>query len=286
MPVSPHRGLNYPTLVPGRAAPRIPRQAACFASGRIFASLLIAVLGLCLSGAAAADEIPPTQRWHEPYVTLLDVNFADTGFQARWEYFHCGCGDILVRLEQTAPDGVLTGEMLLVDGQVLAARGPVSLSPDLEPMLQAPSVMMNLAFNLLEYAAPKGPAAIDERQAISAESLLKDLDLNSGMATGTFKAPWTVTGEAWPSGEGQRRFELRFEFSNPTPENPAATTVFTFSGGQDYRRDDFPLTASTPLEGWKVQWISKGEMTAGDAPEGQTLGALREEAEALGRPGA
>ncbi len=244
----------------------------------------VLVMLLCWVSTAQAEDIPKTKRWHEPYVTLLDVNFVDTGFQARWEYFHCACGDILVRMEQSAPDGVLTGEMLLIDGQVLAARGMVSLSPDLEPMLQPPSIMLHLAFALLERAAPGGPGTINERQTIGADALLKDLELNSGMATGKFPAPWTVTGEAWPSGEGQRRFEMKFEFTNPDAIEPDGKTLFTFSGGQDYRRDDFPYPDTTSLAGWKVQWISKGELEAVDAPEGLTLGALRQEALELGRP--
>lgn len=233
--------------------------------------------------AGEGGQIAPTTRWHEPYVTLLDVNFVSTGFQARWEYFHCGCGDILVRLEQTAPDGVLTGELLLVGGHALAARGMVSLSPDLEPMLEAPSVMMQLAFTLLEITMPKGPAWLVERQGLATASRETDLEIESALATGRFAAPWQVTGEAWPSGEGQRRFDLTFEFANPAPEAAGGRTAFTFTGGQDYRRDDFPLAAETPMEGWKVQWITKGETVASDAAPGVTLQDLREEAETLAR---
>lgn len=268
-------------------------------SGRFLPGCLLA-LALALAPAAVAiaevdnaahsavdtaDDggIAPTTRWHEPYVTLLDVNFADTGFQARWEYFHCGCGDILVRLEQTAPDGVLTGELLLVGGRALAARGMVSLSPDLEPMLEAPSVMMQLAFTLLEITMPKGPAWLAERQGLATASRETDLEVESALATGSFAAPWQVTGEAWPSGQGQRRFDLTFEFANPAPEAAGGRTAFTFTGGQDYRRDDFPLAAETPMEGWKVQWISKGETVAREAEAGVTLQDLREEAEALAK---
>jgi hypothetical protein len=248
---------------------------------------LFLLLLLLPAGAPQADDgIPKTKRWHEPFVTLLDVDFVNTGFQARWEYFHCGCGDILVRMEQTAPDGVLTGEMLLIDGQVIAARGMVSLSPDLEPMLQPPSIMLHLAFALLEKGAPRGPARVTERQTLDAGSMQETLNLNSGMVTGTFKAPWRVEGEVWPSGDGQRRFEMQFEFANPLEGEPDNRTSFRFTGGQDYRRDDFPFPGSLSLEGWKVQWISKGEVVASDAPEGLTLEALREEALALSAPAA
>jgi len=234
--------------------------------------------------AQAGDDIPATKRWHEPFVTLLDVDFIDTGFQARWEYFHCGCGDILVRLEQTAPDGVMTGELLLIEGQVIAARGMVSLSADLEPMLQPPSIMLQLAFALLEQGAPRGPAMVTGRQSLQAGSPTETLSLNSGLVTGTFAAPWNIEGEVWASAPGQRRFEMRFEFANPLEGAPDNKGRFRFSGGQDYRRDDFPFPGSFSLDGWKIQWISKGELTAGDAPEGLTLDTLREQAKAHSNP--
>lgn len=246
--------------------------------------LTLVVLLLPFVVAQADDGIPKTKRWHEPYVTLLDVDFVDTGFQSRWEYFHCGCGDILVRLEQTAPDGVETGEMLLIDGQVIAARGMVSLEPDLERMLQPPSIMLQLAFALLEKGAPKGPAAVRERQSLQVESLSEDMNLNSGMVTGVFAAPWDIDGEVWMSGPGQRRFEMRFGFALSPDDPSAGRGRFRFSGGQDYRRDDFPFPASLPLEGWKIQWISKGETTASEAPEGLTLESLRKEALAVSMP--
>jgi hypothetical protein len=250
------------------------------------AALIAPLAVTAVSGPARAETIEPTTRWHEPYVTLLDVNFVNTGFQARWEYFHCGCGDILVRLEQTAPDGVLTGEMLLIGGRALAARGMVSLSSDLEPMLQAPSVMMQLAFTLLEITMPKGPAWLVERQGLATASRDNDLEIDSTLATGSFAAPWQVTGEAWPSGDGQRRFDLTFEFANPSPEAAGGRTTFTFTGGQDYRRDDFPLAPETPMAGWKLQWISRGETSPAEVEDGLTLQDLRDQAEAEAQAGA
>jgi hypothetical protein len=77
---------------------------------------------------------------------------------------------------------------------------------------------------------------------------------------------------------------MRFEFANPLEGAPDNRTSFSFSGGQDYRRDDFPLPGATSMEGWKVQWISKGETSSSEAPEGLTLEALRKEALALSTP--
>ena len=73
------------------------------AAMRFILSCLVFVFALLAQGAMA-QSIPPGTQWHEAGVTLLDVEFGD-GFHARWEYFQCDCGDVLVRMEQSAPDG-------------------------------------------------------------------------------------------------------------------------------------------------------------------------------------
>jgi hypothetical protein len=244
--------------------------------------------GLALTAALAALAVAPAWsaepdlsglQWHQPYTTLLDVDFQDTGFHARWEYFHCGCGDQLIRLEQSAPDGVITGELLIVDDKVLLGRGLVIQAPDLELMLQAPSLMVQLAFALLVRAAPEGPGSVLERERIDVTETLRDLELASGLSSGGFNAPWKVEGEVWPSAPGQRRFELTFTFSVPE-EAPGAEEggVIRISGGQDYTRDAFPYPDATTLDDWRVQWISRGEFQSSPAAEDFTLGALRAQA--------
>jgi hypothetical protein len=239
---------------------------------------LLACIMLWPAGSLAIDE---GTGWHQPYVTLLDVDFPQTGFHARWEYFHCECGDILVRLEQSAPDGVLTGELLLIDGQVLLARGMVSQVPDLEPMMQAPTLMLQTTFGLLQRAIPKGPAAVEISSEIEFEEKDQPLSINTGMAFGEFGIPWSVTGKAWRAGPSRRQFDLAFEFSNPLPDDPDNSDQIQFSGAQDYGTDSFPLHEDTPLEGWTVQWMSKGETEATAPEDGLTLSELRTQAKEL-----
>lgn len=234
-----------------------------------------------LAASPAAAEVPPRAGWHEARVTLLDVTFGDTGFHARWEYLRCDCGDVMVRLEQSAPDGVLTGELLLVDGQVIAARGAVAQASDLELMLQAPTLMLHLAFGLLQRSVPDGPGSVTERNAFAVQEEERDLEINSGLSTGHFAAPWSVEGEVRPSGEAQRRFELAMTFANPQPGEAERRDSIRFSGGQDYERDGFPLRDASSLAGWSVQWISRGETAPAEAADDLTLGALRAEAKSL-----
>ncbi len=84
---------------------------------------LIACLALLLAGPQLANaQIEEGTLWRDSVVTELDVDFG-AGFHARWRYHRCDCGDLQVMVEQIAPDDMLTGELLMVDGQVLLAKG-------------------------------------------------------------------------------------------------------------------------------------------------------------------
>ena len=246
-----------------------------------------ALIGICvlvLASAASAQgseqDIPPGKRWHEAHATLLDVDFGDSGFHARWQYFHCACGDLLIRVEQTAPDGVETGELLVLNGRLMLARGAIAAqTDDLAGMLQAPALMVQLAFGLLQRAVPAGPAGITEELPLSLLERNADLQVETGMFDGQFGAPWQLEGKAWPSGPARRRFEMAFSFDNPLPDAPAGMSRITFSGGQDYGRDDFPLNAATPMSGWRLQWLDQEDGRAQEPEDGATLGGMREEAQ-------
>ena len=58
-------------------------------------------------------------------------------------------------VEQVAPDDMLTGELLMVDGQVLLSKGFEQQGADIEPLIQAPSLMLQLAYELLNRVSPK-----------------------------------------------------------------------------------------------------------------------------------
>lgn len=247
--------------------------------------LLIGALALSLALAASADELAPNTAWQDAAVTLLDVDFPDTGFHGRWEFFHCECGDVLLRLEQTAPDGVLTGEMLLVDGQVLLARGDIAQVPDLEPMMQAPALMLQLALALINRALPDGPAAVPPPIEFDETEPRAPVDINTGMAFGQFQAPWQAVGKAWRAGPERRRFDLDFTFANPQPDDAGRTDRMVFNAGLDYGDVGFPLREETLLAGWRVQWMSRSETESTPAADDLTLAALRAEALAPGSAG-
>jgi hypothetical protein len=240
---------------------------------------LLIGFALLLAGLqTAAAQVEKGTLWRDAVITELDVDFGGTGFHARWVFHRCHCGDLLVQVEQVAPDGVLAGELLMVDGQALLARGFKQQGEDIEPLIQAPSLMLQLVYELLNRSQPNGPHAVGRKQVWDETEKKRDFKLNTGLATGAFAAPWGIKGSGWKAESGRRRFELFFQFTNPMPGNPEETDSITFSGDLDFRKQGFPYPESTSLEGWRVQWISLNDRESELAAEGLTLKDLRQQA--------
>jgi len=241
-------------------------------------SYLLAGFVILLTGLTAANaQVEKGTLWRDAVLTELDVDFGDSGFHARWRYYHCDCGDLLVQVEQIDPDGILTGELLMVGGQVLLSRGFEQQNEDIEPLIQAPSLMLQLAFGLLNHAQPEGPFGIDGKQVLEKNEKTIDFKLDTGLATGIFAAPWDIQGSGWKTDSGNRRFEMLFQFTNPLPEQADNTDSITFSGDLDFRQQDFPYPETTDLEGWKIQWVSLNERESKSITRSFTLKFLREQ---------
>jgi len=239
----------------------------------MFVSLIIMLTGL----QSANAQVEKGTLWRDAVITELDVNFDGTGFHARWVFHRCHCGDLLVQVEQIAPDGVLTGELLMVDGQVLLSRGFKQQGVDIEPLIQAPSLMLQLTFELLNRSQPDGPYAVSKKQKWKKNEKTLDFKLDTGLATGSFAAPWGVRGSGWKADLGHRRFELFFQFDATIPGQPEETSSITFSGDLDFRKQGFPYPESTDLEGWRIQWLSLNDRESEPVPAGLTLKELREQ---------
>lgn len=246
---------------------------------RIFSSrYLFACLALLLTASLPANaKLEKGTLWRDAVVTELDVDFG-AGFHARWRYHRCDCGDLQVMVEQVAPDDILTGELLMVDGQVLLAKGFKQQGVDIEPLIQAPSLMLQLAFELLNKSQPKGPVAVKRKQNWDEIEKKKDFHLDTGLATGVFAAPWEVKGSGWKTDAGHIRFELMFEFTSSHPGQAVESSSIRFSGVLNFTEHEFPYADTDSLEGWRMQWISLNERESKAAEEGLTLKALRQKA--------
>lgn len=240
---------------------------------RLFAIPVLLLIAL----APANAQIEKATMWRDATVTDINVDFGGTGFHANYHYQKCQCGDLLVQVEQDAPDSVETGELLMIEGQTLLARGFEGQDASISQLMQAPILMRQLVDALLNRSQPQGPFAVDGKQKWDAKEPKKDFNLNTGFATATFSAPWRVKGTGWKTDDDHRRFELTFEFVAPTEDNQKVTSFITFSGNLDYQNEDFPLAETTVLDGWNIQYFAAGEDESKPVPAGLTLKALREE---------
>jgi hypothetical protein len=240
---------------------------------------LLAGLALWLTGLQTASaQIEKDTQWRDAVVTKLDVDFG-SGFHARWQFHRCDCGDLQVMVEQVAPDDTLTGELLMVDGQALLAKGFEQQGADIEPLIQAPSLMLQLAYAMLNRSEPDGPAAITGKQRFKVHEKRKHLNLDTGLATGSFAAPWSIEGEGWKVDPAHIRFEMELDFTVSPPGEKREAGKIVFSGDLDFNPQDFPYGEDTDLEGWRLQWLSLNERSSVTAEKGTTLKSLREKAE-------
>jgi len=239
-------------------------------------SLLLVFL-LVAGMQTATAEVEKNTLWRDAVVTVLDVDFTGTGFHARWQYHRCHCGDLLVQVEQIAPDGMLTGELLMVGGQVLLSRGFEGQGENIMPLMQAPVLMLQLTDAILNRSEPRGPHSVSTKQKWDVEEDKMDFNLRTGFATGTFAAPWRVDGSGWRTESGHRRFELNFQFTVPMPDDAVETSSIGFTGDLDFRKQGFPYPESTVLDGWKIQRFAIGEEESKLVSDGLTLKKLREE---------
>lgn len=238
-------------------------------------SLLLVLFLVGMQSAVA--QVEKNSLWRDAVVTDLDVDFTGTGFHARWHYHRCHCGDLLVQVEQIAPDGILTGELLMVGGQVLLSRGFEGQGEDITPLMQPPVLMLQLADAILNLGQSKGPHAVSARQKWDVKEDKMNLNLDTGFASGTFSAPWRIDGAGWQTESGHHRFELNFQFSIPMPDKSVETSSIGFTGDLDFRKQGFPYPESTSLDGWRIQRFAVGEEEAKLVSDGLTLKSLREE---------
>lgn len=241
----------------------------------------LAIMLVATANSPAFAQAEEGSLWRDAVVSDLDVDFGDTGFHARWKFHRCDCGDIRVMVEQIAPDGIVTGELLMVSGVVLLARGFDQQGGDIEPFIQAPSLMLQLAYSLLNVVESNGPGAVDAKQQWNVVEQKLDFKLDTGLATGMFAAPWRLKGSGWKTESDSLRFELLFQFSTGEPGAANHSESITLTGDLDYLNEEFPYSPTTVLDDWRVQWVSLNETESQVITGGLTLDELRQKADQL-----
>jgi hypothetical protein len=243
------------------------------------------VLALALPASApGAENLAPGTHWAQPWFTRLDARFPGQDFHARWDFHRCDCGDAWIKAEETLPEGISRGEMLLVDGRVLLVRGFEGRGEDLRAMVDSPLLMLQLLFVLLQKTEPSGPLAVTERRELSHADAMYPLQLETGAAKGGFPAPWDVRGLAYRFDDGSHRFDLKFGFEMQLIGQTKSRSEIHLSGILDYRQRDFPLGGDLDLADWKLIALRDEEAEYFADHRAGTLAELRALARAAGAP--
>ena len=220
-------------------------------------------------------ELPPETRWADPSSVQLDIEFPGDGYNATWEMFRCDCGDLLIRSKLSVPGDMESGESLLVGGRVVLNRGFGDSNEELlGASLDAPALMMQLVLSLLDRIEPAGPSAITEDRQVSVDETLNPIHLDSGDASGTFWAPWSVDGTLKPVTDSRRQFLLNFRFSTGNPGEELLGSMRLW-GLAEFASREFPVPPSTELSGWTVGWRNEADPARAAAAEVTTLEELR-----------
>ena len=228
---------------------------------------------LALSFPVVAETLPDT-RWADPSSVRLDVDFPGNGYHANWLMFRCQCGDLLIHWELNIPGETEKGETLLVNRRVVLSRGFGERQDELGSSLDAPALMMQTVLLLLERSVPTGPSAITDKTEVFVEDEINPIYVDSGTATGSYRAPWKVKGTLQAVDESQKKFDLDFTFSTGNPGEELAGNM-RLSGLADYGDGEFPTPPTTSLEGWKLFWLNDADPAAEGAAELTTLAELR-----------
>ena len=239
-----------------------------------FAVRLTGLVLLLLSSLPLLAQLPPETRWADPSSVRLDVDFPGNGYHASWVMFRCPCGDLLIRWELNVPGETEKGETLLVSKRVVLSRGFGELQQELGSSLDAPALMMQTALRLLQRSMPGGPSGITDKIEVSVEDKINPIYVDSGTASGSYKAPWTMKGSISPASETRQKFDLDFTFSTGKPGEDLAGNM-RLSGLADYSEGEFPQPPSTALEGWELFWVDQADPAAKGAAKLKTLAQLR-----------
>lgn len=245
-----------------------------------FARLALLLAALACGWPLQAADIANGTPWTKPAFTRLDVDFPGGEFHARWDIHRCACGDILVQAEETLPEGPSTGELLLVGGRVLLARGFANMDAG-AALLDSPMLMLQLLLVLLQQAEPAGPAAIDGPLEVGLAEGEKSLRLDTGTAHGGFPAPWRLGGTLQPTEVGGRRFDLEFSFASGMVRRPEPDASMHLAGVLDFGDRAFPHDGQMRLKGWKVFTIDPDDAARIEGQPAGTLAHLRELVESL-----
>lgn len=155
--------------------------------------------------------------------------------------------DVVVDLDTPGPKGRTKGTIMLVGGQAIATRGYVPEKGYEVDALDAAIVNLKVATRLLDAAVPGGPAAVKDKQAVSARDDRTPIVASTPSANAQFNAPWSLQGTVERTAAGAIAFRLELD----TPgAKPGERSRWVFSGTASGSAKGRALDAAMSLSGW------------------------------------
>ncbi|MEX0958194.1 MAG: hypothetical protein WDZ63_02805 [Burkholderiales bacterium] len=246
-------------------------------------ALLGAMAFMWMAPAQAADcpEDVPRRYCEHPWFAAnrltLDMVDDRRKFSASWTFEVADNNDIRVVKKETASGETIEGEVMVVGGQRMLARGFEVQEGNELGAVDGPVLSMQLALRLLEFALPAGPRSIETATTIEYKSDKNDLVLATPSADGGFPAPWAVRGKAERAGDSAIRFDMSFEASIRADDGMMPYKI-PLKGVWRRERPSPQFNDSMSLEGWTVHRVSV--LSSEDTRAYETLGDLRAALEA------
>jgi hypothetical protein len=160
------------------------------------------------------------QMWRD--VTSLEVRVRGDREPRHWIYNLSTAG-----INYVAQGRGGGGEMMLIEGKLLLARGMVFTAGNELDIFDDAMLTQQLVFNLLEVAFPQGPASIQDTLVIAVDERDREIRTETTNTTRVYFTPWNaraqvtrtnpdsldyfITFDAPPSGPGGRRTRLELE---------------------------------------------------------------------------
>ena len=179
--------------------------------------------------------------------------------------------DIQIDEENSQSGSIKKGQLLMIDGRVMASRGPIT-EPGYEiDALDAAILQLQLVTKLLGRAIPEGPGTIISSRHLDYADPHTGIQIATPSAEGMIQAPWSVVGELKKSQGDSIEYDLTLTFSSPQDKGKR---TMSFSGklfnGSDTRINDQMSLAAWNVFGVGPQSRNQGGSTIIDysaAPE-------------------
>ena len=204
-------------------------------------------------GAGQGAKAPPSP-WAEMAEYTLTVKVPPKGDTGTWKFHtYADPGDVVIDLDTPAAKGRTKGSIMLVGGNAIAAKG-FALEPgfELDP-LDIAVVNLKILTQLLDKAAPGGPATLKGKKAVNAREETMPILVSTPSANAKLNAPWTLKGTVERLDAGNVAFQLEVEVARA--DKPAERERWTFTGKAGGTSKGRVLEDTMGLAGWTAYRI-------------------------------